>query len=166
MTNKWISFIKFALVGVVNTLIDFVVYALLTTIGVNYILAQWISYSVGILNSYVMNRKWTFERKEKSSKREVISFVILNLITLSLTSFLLTVLYNKWGIPLLISKLLITIASVGINFIGTKLFVFTTKKKEGFIYDDKKSSYSSRRFRNSIFASDKSAAERNAANCR
>ncbi|MBQ4868388.1 GtrA family protein [Priestia megaterium] len=131
MTNKWISFIKFALVGVVNTLIDFVVYALLTTIGVNYILAQWISYSAGILNSYVMNRKWTFERKEKSSKREVISFVIVNLITLSLTSFLLTVLYNKWGIPLLISKLLITIASVGINFIGTKLFVFTPKKERG-----------------------------------
>ena len=129
MTNKWISFIKFALVGVVNTLIDFVVYALLTTIGVNYILAQWISYSAGILNSYVMNRKWTFERKEKSSKREVISFVIVNLITLSLTSFLLTVLYNKWGISLLISKLLITIVSVGINFIGTKLFVFTTKKE-------------------------------------
>ncbi len=78
-----------------------------------------------------MNRKWTFERKEKSSKREVISFVIVNLITLSLTSFLLTVLYNKWAIPLLISKLLITIASVGINFIGTKLFVFTTKKERG-----------------------------------
>jgi putative flippase GtrA len=131
VTNKWISFIKFALVGVVNTLIDFVVYALLTTIGVNYILAQWISYSAGILNSYVMNRKWTFERKEKSSKREVILFVIVNLITLSLTSFLLTVLYNKWGIPLLISKLLITIASVGINFIGTELFVFTTKKERG-----------------------------------
>lgn len=129
MTNKWISFIKFALVGVVNTLIDFVVYALLTTIGVNYILAQWISYSAGILNSYVMNRKWTFERKEKSSKREVISFVIVNLITLSLTSFLLTVLYNKWGVALLLSKLLITIVSVGINFIGTKLFVFTTKKE-------------------------------------
>ncbi|MED4290769.1 GtrA family protein [Priestia megaterium] len=131
MTNKWISFIKFALVGVVNTLIDFVVYALLTTIGVNYILAQWISYSAGILNSYVMNRKWTFERKEKSSKREVISFVIVNLITLSLTSFLLTVLYNKWGVALLLSKLLITIVSVGINFIGTKLFVVTTKKERG-----------------------------------
>lgn len=87
MTNKWIPLIKFALVGVVNTLIDFAVYALLTTIGVNYILAQWISYSAGILNSYVMNRKWTFEKKEKSSKREVISFVIVNLITLSLTSF-------------------------------------------------------------------------------
>lgn len=78
-----------------------------------------------------MNRKWTFERKEKSSKREVISFVIVNLITLSLTSFLLTVLYNKWGISLLISKLLITTVSVGINFIGTKLFVFTTKKERG-----------------------------------
>lgn len=78
-----------------------------------------------------MNRKWTFKKKEKSSKREVISFVVVNLITLSLTSFLLTVLYNKWGIPLLFSKLLITIVSVGINFIGTKLFVFTTKKERG-----------------------------------
>lgn len=78
-----------------------------------------------------MNRKWTFKKKEKSSKREVILFVVVNLITLSLTSFLLTVLYNEWGIPLLISKLLITIVSVGINFIGTKLFVFTTKKERG-----------------------------------
>lgn len=65
MTNKWLPLIKFALVGVVNTLIDFAVYALLTTIGVNYILAQWISYSAGILNSYVMNRKWTFKKKKK-----------------------------------------------------------------------------------------------------
>lgn len=72
MTNKWIPLIKFALVGVVNTLIDFAVYALLTTIGVNYILAQWISYSAGILNSYVMNRKWTFEKKEKRDRKSVV----------------------------------------------------------------------------------------------
>lgn len=35
------------------------------------------------------------------------------------------------GVALLLSKLLITIVSVGINFIGTKLFVFTTKKERG-----------------------------------
>lgn len=97
-----------------------------------------------------------FERKEKSSKCEVILFVIVNLIILFLILFLLIVLYNKWGVVLLFSKFLIIIVSVGINFIGIKLFVFIIKKKEGFIYDDKKSSYFSRWFRNLIFVSDKS----------
>lgn len=136
MNKKWLSFIKFALVGVINTSIDFIVYALLTWFNVNYILAQCISYSAGVLNSYIMNRKWTFEQKGKGSNREFLTFIGVNLITLVITSCLLMLLYKRLGISLLISKLLVTAVSVGINYIGTNLFVFTKSMERKFSLED------------------------------
>ncbi|WP_462411645.1 GtrA family protein [Neobacillus sp. Marseille-QA0830] len=129
MIKKWIPFIKFALVGIVNTSIDFTVYALLTWLTVNFILAQCISYSAGVLNSYMMNRKWTFEQKGKGSKQEFFTFIGVNLVTLVITSLLLTVFYKWFGIALFTSKLLVTAISVGINYIGTKQLVFTRIKE-------------------------------------
>jgi putative flippase GtrA len=76
-----------------------------------------------------MNRKWTFEQKGKGSKRELFTFISVNLVTLIITSFLLTIFYKWLGISLLISKLLVTAVSVGINYIGTKQFVFTKLKE-------------------------------------
>ncbi|MEH7418410.1 GtrA family protein [Neobacillus drentensis] len=136
MIKKWLSLIKFALVGVVNTLIDVIIYAVLTKFHLNYLAAQCISYSAGVLNSYLMNRKWTFEQKEKGSKREFFTFIGVNLITLLITTFLLTVFYKRLGISLHISKLLVTGISVGINYLGTKTFVFTKLKEEGQVYED------------------------------
>lgn len=129
MNKKWLAFIKFALVGVLNTSIDFIVYGLFTWFNVNYILAQCISYSAGVLNSYIMNRKWTFEQTGKGSKHEFFTFIGVNLITLVITTFLLTLFYKWLGISLFISKLLVTAVSVGINYIGTKQFVFTKLKE-------------------------------------
>ena len=65
------QFLKFSVVGVTNTVVGFVVFYLLTRRGVNYIIAQVISYTAGILNSYIWNSFWTF-RKEigRASCRE------------------------------------------------------------------------------------------------
>lgn len=49
------QFIKFSAVGVTNTLVDFIVFWLLTHAGMNYMLSQVFSYSAGILNSYIWN---------------------------------------------------------------------------------------------------------------
>lgn len=133
MNEKWLSLIKFALVGIVNTSIDFTVYVLLTWFNVNYILAQCISYRAGVLNSYIMNRKWTFAQEGKGSQREFFIFIGVNLFTLVITSLLLLLFYKWLGISLLISKLFVTAASVGINYFGTKQFVFTKWKEERII---------------------------------
>ncbi|MEH7121443.1 GtrA family protein [Neobacillus vireti] len=131
MIKEWLLLIKFALVGVVNTSIDFIIYELLTFFNINYIGAQCLSYSAGVLNSYLMNRKWTFGQKGKGSKRELFTFIGVNLITLIITSFLLTVFYKWLNISLIISKLFVTVISVGINYIGTKSFVFTKLTERG-----------------------------------
>ena len=66
-----VQLVKYNIVGVINTLVDFLVYQLLTYLGMKYAIAQCISYSCGILNSYFFNSRWTFKRDSGRSKKEV-----------------------------------------------------------------------------------------------
>lgn len=132
MKEKGRSFkqlIKFGAVGVMNTAVDFLVYQLLTFLGMNYAVAQCVSYSCGILNSYIFNSSWTFKEAAKHERGEFISFIAVNLISLGISVALLKVCYDVLGIESnLISKAIVTPVVMVINFIGTKLFVFKNKK--------------------------------------
>src|SRR5438552_16938904 len=56
-----IQFVKFGIVGVSNTLLTFVVYTLLLKVfGVWYLAASAIGFAVGTINSFLLNRRWTF----------------------------------------------------------------------------------------------------------
>lgn len=121
--------IKYGAVGVLNTAVDFLVYQLLTFIGMNYAVAQCISYSCGILNSYLFNSRWTFKEDAKREKNEFVSFVVVNIISLGLSVLLLKVCYDVLGIESdLVSKAIVTPVVMVINFIGTKLLVFKKTK--------------------------------------
>jgi putative flippase GtrA len=52
--------VKFALVGLSNTIITLGVYGGLVHLGANYMVAAVIGWSVGALNGYTWNRIWTF----------------------------------------------------------------------------------------------------------
>jgi putative flippase GtrA len=70
MSRNGIQFLKFCLVGGVNTGIDFALFALLTLAGLPYLAAQVISYSCGVLNSYFINGKWTFHSQTDLSAQK------------------------------------------------------------------------------------------------
>ena len=111
-----VQLVKYNIVGVINTLVDFLVYQLLTYLGMKYAIAQCISYSCGILNSYFFNSRWTFKRDSGRSKKEFIYFVAVNL---------LKVCYDILHIDSnLISKAIVTPIVMLVNFFGSKLFVF------------------------------------------
>ncbi|MFR3906992.1 MAG: GtrA family protein, partial [Christensenellales bacterium] len=89
-----VQLVKYNIVGVINTLVDFLVYQLLTYLGMKYAIAQCISYSCGILNSYFFNSRWTFKRDSGRSKKEFIYFVAVNLVSMGLSVLLLKVCYE------------------------------------------------------------------------
>ncbi|MCY8515769.1 GtrA family protein [Bacillus atrophaeus] len=117
------TLIRFCTVGIGNTLIDFCVFFLLTSLGIPYLFAQVCSYTAGIANSYIWNRIWTFEVKKKADRKEMVGFIIVN-ITASGITFLLLYILQRAGLSLLISKLIATIGGMMINFIGNRLWVF------------------------------------------
>ena len=122
LKEQGLQFIKFGLVGVLNTLVDFLVYQLLVYLGLHYAPAQCISYTCGLLNSYFFNSRWTFGKGKRYTKRE---FVAVNLVSLSISVLLLRLCYGTLGIESnLIAKGAVTAVVMVINFIGNKLFVF------------------------------------------
>jgi putative flippase GtrA len=72
----FIHFIKFNFVGIANTGITVVVYNILLFFKVSELVAYPIGYAVGLVNSYIMNKFWTFgdyklfERRTKETDRK------------------------------------------------------------------------------------------------
>jgi putative flippase GtrA len=56
-----VQFVKFGIVGVSNTLLTLLVYALLLKVfGVWYLAASAVGFAVGATNGFLLNRRWTF----------------------------------------------------------------------------------------------------------
>jgi putative flippase GtrA len=53
--------LKFTLVGVANTFVALVSYAVLIQLGVSYVVAGPIGWTAGVLHGYTWNRIWTFD---------------------------------------------------------------------------------------------------------
>ncbi|MDI3542495.1 MAG: hypothetical protein PWP57_98 [Candidatus Atribacteria bacterium] len=130
MTSSWKTlgqFIKFNLVGIMNTAVDFGVFMILNRyLGLIYTISQVISYSCGMVNSYFFNKFWTFQKKEGFTAVEVVKFIFVNLCSLGVSLLVLYVLQSKGGWKVLPSKVLATGFSVGVNFLGNKFWVFET----------------------------------------
>ncbi|WP_250886789.1 GtrA family protein [Bacillus sp. SM2101] len=131
MNNKGKRFLKFSIVGGINTGIDFAIFSLLIAMGMNYLIAQIISYGGGLLNSYLLNRSWTFQQQGRVEITEVVKFILVNFITIVITSILLALLYNELNLQLLLSKLIVTGFGVFINFIGNQIWVFKNSEERG-----------------------------------
>ncbi|KEK24434.1 GtrA family protein [Bacillus gaemokensis] len=124
MNKSWIQALKFLAVGSLNTGIDIMIFTLLVMVGVPLLPAQWISYSCGIVNSYLLNRQWTFQQKRKQVEKEPIKFVCVNLLSLVLVSLILNGMHELWEQSLTVSKVTATLIGSLINFIGSRYWVF------------------------------------------
>lgn len=89
--NELRRFLRFGLVGLSATLLDFTVLtALKYFFGWPTLLANLISYSCGALNSYTLNRRWVFpETKGRHSLVQLSQFISINLVGLLLNMVLL-----------------------------------------------------------------------------
>ena len=117
--------IKFYVVGIMNTAVYFGVFMILNHYqGLIYAVSQVISYSCGMVNSYFLNKFWTFQKREGFTAIEVTKFILVNLCSLGVSLLVLYILQSKWSWEVLPSKVLATGFSVGVNFLGNKFWVF------------------------------------------
>lgn len=130
MKNKLTELIKaakFAVVGVANTLIDYGVFALLAQLlGVNVYFSQVISYSCGVLNSYVFNRSWTFKSQSRFFSPTLVRFLVLNLAMLAVSTGLLALLM-QFGLGKLLAKAGSVAVTMALSFLVNRLWVFQPK---------------------------------------
>jgi putative flippase GtrA len=117
-------FLRFCAVGLGNTAVDFAAFYLLALVGVPYLLAQALSYSAGVINSFVFNRKWTFRVTHKVNAWEALKFISVNVFSLLISSGLLFVLHDLNHLNLWLAKFAATGGGMVVNFMGSRLWVF------------------------------------------
>jgi putative flippase GtrA len=73
-------FIKFAVVGISGTIIDFGIFNLLLYMQFNSILASTISFIVAVFNNFYFNRNWTYpESKIHSLTSQLTKFAVVSI---------------------------------------------------------------------------------------
>jgi len=123
-----LEFMRFGLVGVINTAVDFGVFVLLYRVGgLDPLLANAIAFLVAVTNSYLLNHHWTFHRPHSTlSFFAYIRFVALNAGGLLIGT--LAILWLGKLMPLEFAKLIAAALTLLWNYTSSKLFVFNTGK--------------------------------------
>lgn len=131
------KFSRFFLVGVLNTLIDLLVLNLLVyilNVSNPYIFAlcKGFSFMIAVINSYFMNKYFTFRKKDLQNKNfylfVIISVVglIINIVISGLSFYLLGIYSNiiPFNLIATVSGIMGAIFSMIINYICYSYFVF------------------------------------------
>ena len=115
--------IKFIIVGLCSTFYNYIAYIILYFLSGKIILASIIGYSVGLLNSYQLGKKWVFRVNSPNNNRLIISFLLVYAIGCFVSSaiiFAITRVYDTYNIAWIIG----TAYAVVNNFIGSKFIIF------------------------------------------
>jgi putative flippase GtrA len=113
---------RFLFAGVCAVVTDFILYYILINF-LSYNIAKGVSFIVGSIVAYMINKYYTFENKEKSYK-QIIKFIILYTLTL-LANISANKLVLHINIELILLAFLVATAiSTILNFLGQKYWVF------------------------------------------
>jgi putative flippase GtrA len=133
------EFSKFAVVGVLNSGVDFGILNLLMLMtglssGTAFLAFKSISVTLGVINSYLWNKYWTFKTSNSAAdaRREFMAFMVVTLIAVGVNVAGADVIVNVIGAPAGFStKLWANIGAISgagltlfTNFFGYKFFVF------------------------------------------
>ena len=129
MNSAWwtilLRFVRFGIVGVSGTLIDFgVTWLCKEKLHWNKYLSNSIGFLLAATNNYTWNRLWTFESQNSEIFREYGTFVLIALIGLGLNNFVTWLLHEKAHWNFYLSKLVAVGVVVIWNFSMNYVFTF------------------------------------------
>lgn len=116
---------KFGVVGVIATVIDFGIMNLLHYgLGLNILIANTSGFIVSLIFNYVASMKYVFAHKEgMSRRREFIIFIVLSVIGLALNDGIVLALNAGLGLEANIAKICATALVMVYNFVTRKIFL-------------------------------------------
>lgn len=131
-----VQFVKFGIVGVSNTLLTFAVYTLLLkAFGVWYVAASGIGFTVGAVNGFLLNRRWTFRGHVGDALTPVRWFVVQGC-GLGLNLGLVYMFVDGFGIDKLAGQVPATAIVTVLTFFANRAWTFKMHPKSSAEYDE------------------------------
>ena len=123
-------FARFLVVGSANFVVSFAAFYLayrhLPVEGRGAV-ANVVAYCAGLVNSFVLNRLWTF-RAEGRVGVHAMKFVLLNAATLVSSTAIVFVLVDRGGLPYLAVWLPLTLVILAAHYFGMKHWAFAEQR--------------------------------------
>ena len=113
--------VRFGLVGLLATIIDFGVLNLFLILHTSLILAASTGYLMGFFTSYILNGYWTF--KEKKNWRNLGKFIVVNIFSLIFTN-VIVVGIASFGVNPNEAKIVAVFVIFFWNYLMNKYWVF------------------------------------------
>ncbi len=134
LADAWFNFpvwihqiVKFGFVGGINTAVDWGIYWLLTRsipyMAVTPVVAKAISYTIGIINSFIWNKNFTFRVKQAQAGTFILFFAI-NLIAIGINSAVMAFGLHALHLTEFFSLILATLFTLIWNFLTSKYLIF------------------------------------------
>jgi len=135
------QFVRFGMVGILNTLIDVLTLNILLwrfpTHNANLLLIyNSLAYTLGALNSFSLNKYWTFKQKRSTTGGEIVRFAIINVtgilcndITIWVVARILHPLISSNILWANVSKLSAIAVTFLVSYFGMRLWVFANNPR-------------------------------------
>jgi len=117
------QFITFIFVGLTNTIICYVIYYILLKLGMFYPIAYFIGAVSGTVNSYIMNKVFTF-KSNKRSLRQISKFITVYLVQYLLNISIISLLIEFLNLTAEVSGLFSTFICTIVSYVGHKFWSF------------------------------------------
>src|SRR5438034_75618 len=119
-----VQFLKFAVVGVSNTLLTLLVYAfLLKVVGMWYLAASAIGFIAGATNGFLLNRRWTF-REHVGDAFTPVRWAVVQGCGLAVNEALLFVLVHQARLDELVAQAFATALVTTLTFFANRAWTF------------------------------------------
>lgn len=140
------QFIRFSLVGVLNTLIDIVAFNLFMLCFpardvALLVVYNSLAYALGALNSYTLNKYWTFQRRQDATGREVMRFVIVSVCGILCNNLMFWLVagiahpsIGNIALWANIAKVIAISGTMTLSYLGMRLWVFAGTTRTGLQY--------------------------------
>ncbi|HTY95758.1 MAG TPA: GtrA family protein [Solirubrobacteraceae bacterium] len=119
-----VQFLKFALVGVSNTLLTLLVYTfLLKVVGMWYLAASAIGFTAGAVNGFLLNRRWTF-REHVGDALTPVRWAIVQGCGLAVNEGMLYVLVHDAHVEKVLAQVAATVIVTITTFLANRAWTF------------------------------------------
>ncbi|MFZ2544690.1 MAG: GtrA family protein [Candidatus Saccharimonadales bacterium] len=129
--------IRFVLVGIVNTVVDFGVLLILTSLfGVPKVVANIASTTCALIVSYLLNKKAVFNNTDPNNLRQFLLFLAVTLSSIWILQNIIIIVVSGWLtslpeiIALIVAKLIATVASLVWNYVWYSKVIFRRDNNE------------------------------------
>lgn len=132
LIKKYKELIKYLIIGVLTTVINYVVFAILVqVVKIEMHASNIIAWVVSVIFAYFTNKLFVFESKSFETKvigKEILSFGAARVFSLLLEEVILYVFVNILNMNQMVLKLIANVIVIIVNYILSKFIIFKKPK--------------------------------------